>query len=348
MSFGKGDSQAANLIPMNDETPRPSLFARPSYRLFSISQPAPDPDDNQVVWQEQEAYSAMISRQEHPRDPSALLSLRDVLRKPPTDNTSALSSSRFTNAGTRPSAWAQPAVEINMQSADGQLEALEMKGAAGRILRDIDTVHSRSTSRNTSRSITPTLSTFEGQICRDGASSVESSVKQSDVVSKFAENETLQQDRISTIKDKSDPPTSGSYVNTNTPSHFLTPSSFTNTISYMMKYVLNASEPRPGSSGLNIHHGLLSLDTSTIDERPHIKYDWTIGKRLKFSCTVYYAKQFDALRRRCNVDDVFLRSMERSDNWMAEGGKSKSNFWKTTDDRFIIKTLVNAWNVADL
>ena len=30
------------------------------------------------------------------------------------------------------------------------------------------------------------------------------------------------------------------------------------------------------------------------------------------------------------------------------GGKSKSNFWKTSDDRFIIKTLVNAWNVADL
>jgi 1-phosphatidylinositol-3-phosphate 5-kinase len=30
------------------------------------------------------------------------------------------------------------------------------------------------------------------------------------------------------------------------------------------------------------------------------------------------------------------------------GGKSKSNFWKTSDNRFIIKTLVNAWNVADL
>ena len=32
----------------------------------------------------------------------------------------------------------------------------------------------------------------------------------------------------------------------------------------------------------------------------------------------------------------------------ATGGKSKSNFWKTSDNRFIIKTLVNAWNVADL
>ena len=97
------------------------------------------------------------------------------------------------------------------------------------------------------------------------------------------------------------------------------------------------------------HHGLLLANDATfIDERPHIKYDWTIGKRLKFSCTVYYAKQFDQLRRRCGVEDVFVHSLSRSANWAADGGKSKSNFWKTADDRFIIKTLVNAWNTADL
>jgi 1-phosphatidylinositol-3-phosphate 5-kinase len=43
-----------------------------------------------------------------------------------------------------------------------------------------------------------------------------------------------------------------------------------------------------------------------------------------------------------------VTSLTKSANWAAEGGKSKSNFWKTSDDRFIIKTLVNAWNVADL
>ncbi|KAI0270206.1 hypothetical protein BGY98DRAFT_267943 [Russula aff. rugulosa BPL654] len=33
--------------------------------------------------------------------------------------------------------------------------------------------------------------------------------------------------------------------------------------------------------------------------------------------------------------------------WKALGGKtrSRSNFWKTSNDRFIIKTLVNAWNI---
>ena len=92
----------------------------------------------------------------------------------------------------------------------------------------------------------------------------------------------------------------------------------------------------------------LSLSTAP-DERPHIKYDWTIGKRLKFSCTVYYARQFDVLRRRCGVsNEEFVRSLERSAGWKAVGGKSKSNFWKTGDGRFVIKTLVNAWNVADL
>lgn len=96
------------------------------------------------------------------------------------------------------------------------------------------------------------------------------------------------------------------------------------------------------------HHGLLSTDPLLIDERPHIKYDWTIGKRLKFSCTVYYAKQFDALRKRCGIDDVFVRSMRSCECWAADGGKSKSNFYRTGDERFIIKTLVNAWNVADL
>ena len=58
--------------------------------------------------------------------------------------------------------------------------------------------------------------------------------------------------------------------------------------------------------------------------------------------------QFDILRRRCGIEDTFLKSLSQSTNWTADGGKSRSNFWKTTDDRFIIKTLVNAWNVADL
>ena len=63
---------------------------------------------------------------------------------------------------------------------------------------------------------------------------------------------------------------------------------------------------------------------------------------------MYYAKQFDGLRRQCGISDLFMKSLGCSTNWSAQGGKSKSNFWKTSDERFIIKSLVNAWNVDDL
>jgi len=125
--------------------------------------------------------------------------------------------------------------------------------------------------------------------------------------------------------------------------------SWTSSLTNAMRYMIKADLPSgPATPPAKNHHGLLYADPMTIDERPHIKYDWTIGKRLKFSCTVYYAKQFDALRRRCGVEDIFVRSMAKCEPWKAQGGKSRSNFWKTSDDRFIIKTLVNAWNVADL
>ena len=136
---------------------------------------------------------------------------------------------------------------------------------------------------------------------------------------------------------------------TRAPSSSTFASTVTSGFSSAMRFVLRDHESsRPTTPAPKTHHGLLSADTAGIDDRPHIKHDWTIGKRLKFSCTVYYAKQFDALRRRCGIDDVFAKSLSHSANWAAEGGKSRSAFWKTSDDRFIIKTLVDAWNVADL
>ena len=43
-----------------------------------------------------------------------------------------------------------------------------------------------------------------------------------------------------------------------------------------------------------------------------------------------------------------MRSMTEGELWKAQAGKSRLNFWKTSDDRFIIKALVNACNVTDL
>lgn len=62
------------------------------------------------------------------------------------------------------------------------------------------------------------------------------------------------------------------------------------------------------------------------------------GEKVKFSCTCYFAKQFEALRKKCcptNVD--FVRSLSRCKGWSAQGGKSNVYFAKSLDDRFIIK-----------
>ncbi|THH13015.1 hypothetical protein EW146_g7159, partial [Bondarzewia mesenterica] len=131
---------------------------------------------------------------------------------------------------------------------------------------------------------------------------------------------------------------------------------WTSSLSSAMRSMLSSPSPEPSrpSSPRPHAHGLLPL-TPVTDERPHVRHEWTVGRRVRVSCTVYYARQFDALRRRCGVADGdgegadgFVSSLARCEGWEAQGGKSRSNFWKTRDDRFVIKTLVNAWNVADL
>ena len=54
----------------------------------------------------------------------------------------------------------------------------------------------------------------------------------------------------------------------------------------------------------------------------------------------------DVPRRRYVVEDVLVRSMAKCEPRKARGGKSCSDIWQTSDDRFIIKTLVNALNVG--
>ncbi|KAJ7560887.1 hypothetical protein O6H91_03G004700 [Diphasiastrum complanatum] len=73
----------------------------------------------------------------------------------------------------------------------------------------------------------------------------------------------------------------------------------------------------------------------------HIKVHFTDESqegKIKYSVTSYYAKQFDALRKKCCSGDLpFVRSLSRCRKWGAEGGKSNVFFAKTLDDRFIIK-----------
>ncbi|KAJ7625739.1 hypothetical protein FB45DRAFT_922194 [Roridomyces roridus] len=359
-------SPALTPLPAN---PTSSFFSAPTNykQLFSSSlQAGPDPDQDDVVWHEEEAYSAVISRKEHPRDATSLLSLREVLRqKSPMDTISAsvLASSsgisRFGSLGSAatrgsmgslapPSAWAKPDVQISRTAAGGEVTAAESAESVGKILHGLESAGSREgeagsrpASSASQHNVVAAGIFADTQIKRGKAASILSAESDGTVDGKddgsvpAADEETTPKH----TKDVTDGPAPSQ-------SSF---HSLTSGLSSAMRYVLSTGEvPRPSMFSKN-HHGLLApADAFAIDERPHVKYDWTIGKRLKFSCTVYYARQFDNLRKRCGIDDVFLKSLSRSANWAAEGGKSKSNFWKTADDRFIIKTLVNAWNVADL
>jgi 1-phosphatidylinositol-3-phosphate 5-kinase len=70
----------------------------------------------------------------------------------------------------------------------------------------------------------------------------------------------------------------------------------------------------------------------------HVKYQFAEGSA-RMTCQIFYAEQFDALRRMCGVADRFVESLSRCLKWDSKGGKTKSVFLKTLDERFILKSL---------
>ena len=83
---------------------------------------------------------------------------------------------------------------------------------------------------------------------------------------------------------------------------------------------------------LNVEQSLLR-PTST-----HLKYQFSESSA-RMLCKVFYAEQFDAVRRKCGVSERFVESLSRCMKWDSKGGKTKSVFLKTLDDRFVLKSL---------
>ncbi|KAL4885853.1 hypothetical protein BJY04DRAFT_214050 [Aspergillus karnatakaensis] len=97
----------------------------------------------------------------------------------------------------------------------------------------------------------------------------------------------------------------------------------------------NPAEPDSGEDEINearVEHALLR-STGT-----HLKYQFQEGQA-KMLCKVFYAEQFDALRKKCGVADRIVESLSRCAKWDSKGGKTNSLFLKTLDDRFILKSL---------
>ncbi|KAI9838745.1 MAG: 1-phosphatidylinositol-3-phosphate 5-kinase [Sclerophora amabilis] len=70
----------------------------------------------------------------------------------------------------------------------------------------------------------------------------------------------------------------------------------------------------------------------------HLKYQFQDGPA-KMLCKVFYAEQFDAVQRKCGVADRIVESLSRCVKWYSKGGKTKSVFLKTLDERLVLKSL---------
>lgn len=70
----------------------------------------------------------------------------------------------------------------------------------------------------------------------------------------------------------------------------------------------------------------------------HLKYQFQEGSA-RMLCKIFYAEQFDAVRRQCGVADRIVESLSRCVKWDSRGGKTRAVFLKTLDERFVLKSL---------
>ncbi|KAH6665278.1 1-phosphatidylinositol-3-phosphate 5-kinase FAB1 [Plectosphaerella plurivora] len=98
------------------------------------------------------------------------------------------------------------------------------------------------------------------------------------------------------------------------------------------------------SSGLSDTGGEFMVDEGELEKSllratgTHLKYQFKEGSATML-CKIFYAEQFDALRRKCGVADRIIESLSRCLKWDSKGGKTKSVFLKTLDDRLVLKAL---------
>jgi 1-phosphatidylinositol-3-phosphate 5-kinase len=104
-------------------------------------------------------------------------------------------------------------------------------------------------------------------------------------------------------------------------------------------YLAKLQSFRDDPSGLDLESMEGSIERNLLhDKNTNIRYGFT-NRGVKAQCKIFYAQSFDALRRKCGVADRFVESLSRCSKYESKGGKSKSIFLKTLDDRFILKSL---------
>ncbi|KAF1913694.1 hypothetical protein BDU57DRAFT_520658 [Ampelomyces quisqualis] len=109
---------------------------------------------------------------------------------------------------------------------------------------------------------------------------------------------------------------------------------------YLTKLQTFRDDPRAAKTGFeNLETQDGSIERNLLHEmNSNIRYSFT-NRGVKAQCKIFFAQSFDALRRKCGVADRFVESLSRCSKWDSKGGKSKSIFLKTLDDRFVLKSL---------
>lgn len=70
----------------------------------------------------------------------------------------------------------------------------------------------------------------------------------------------------------------------------------------------------------------------------HVSYTFPAGQA-RMRCKVFFAEAFDAIQQKCGVSERIVESLSRCFKFESKGGKTKSIFLKTLDERFVLKSL---------
>lgn len=109
----------------------------------------------------------------------------------------------------------------------------------------------------------------------------------------------------------------------------------------------NAIDTQPASaSASEASGGGHKTPTPNRPESPHVKHN-IFHANTKISCVSWFAEEFAALRERWGIEEDFVESLSSSARWQASGGKSRSTFFKTSDEKWIGKQLLTVWSVDE-
>lgn len=325
-------------------------------------------------------WSTKIEHRDSPRD---LLSLRSIVRKK-SDASVSLDRTKLAPPalGLSTLSGGAPSLELNLEKVEGVSEGLESGDRMEEIVKAVGKATGQEMTLGTATALSDPNSLSRRASMTESDSSSLSGIRPSPQGTKnsqappssFRPFRSVSNAAVSGSPMSPVPTAAGSTASDPTTASTLSPNtastsetrdssrdfvtfSFASSVNSLWKLgsemgeTFSSMRSRPRDRPLQSLMGpMSSMDNSlsTPSSRPHLHFTYAFADKLRLSCTVYFATAFDSLRRRCAIDKVLIQSLERTEIWDAQGGKSKAGFWMTDDKRFIVKEMLNKWTVSDM